>query len=278
MKKKMQWLRDRYNYSLIMLREMVRSDFKVKYQDSVLGYFWSVLRPLFLFGILYLVFTVGLRVGRDIDNWPVALLAGIVLWQFFIDVTKRGLTSVVRNGALLRKINFPRYIVIMSVTASALISLLINLGLVAVFAVISGVSLLPTLPVALLVIVQVFVFSLGLAFFMAALHVKFRDLEHIWDILLRGMFYTSAIIFPISLIVESGEYGLLAAKVLLMNPIAQAIQDFRYLAISSDVPSLWTLGEGNPALYVLPITLTVLTMLIGAWYFRRRSPYFAEDI
>lgn len=232
MKKKMQWLRDRYNYSLIMLREMVRSDFKVKYQDSVLGYFWSVLRPLFLFGILYLVFTVGLRVGRDIDNWPVALLAGIVLWQFFIDVTKRGLTSVVRNGALLRKINFPRYIVIMSVTASALISLLINLGLVAVFAVISGVSLLPTLPVALLVIVQVFVFSLGLAFFMAALHVKFRDLEHIWDILLRGMFYTSAIIFPISLIVESGEYGLLAAKVLLMNPIAQAIQDFRYLAIS----------------------------------------------
>lgn len=278
MKKKMQWLRDRYNYSLIMLREMVRSDFKVKYQDSVLGYFWSVLRPLFLFGILYLVFTVGLRVGRDIDNWPVALLAGIVLWQFFIDVTKRGLTSVVRNGALLRKINFPRYIVIMSVTASALISLLINLGLVAVFAVISGVSLLPTLPVALLVIVQVFVFSLGLAFFMAALHVKFRDLEHIWDILLRGMFYTSAIIFPISLIVESGEYGLLAAKVLLMNSIAQAIQDFRYLAISSDVPSLWTLGEGNPALYVLPITLTVLTMLIGAWYFRRRSPYFAEDI
>lgn len=278
MQNKLRSLRRRYNYSLIMMREMVRADFKVKYQDSILGYFWSVLRPLFLFGILYLVFTVGLRVGRGIDHWPVALLAGIVLWQFFTDVTKSGLKSVVKNGSLLRKINFPRYIVVVSGTVSAFISLLINFTLIVVFALISGVALLPTLPIALLIIVQVFVFSLGLAFFMAALHVKFRDIEHIWDVLLRGMFYTSAVIFPISMIAERGETGLLASKILLMNPIAQAIQDFRHVAISIDVPSLWTIGNGDIRLYILPILVTVLMLIIGAWYFKRRSPYFAEDV
>ena len=278
MQKKLRKLRARYAYSIILMREMVRTDFKIKYQESVLGYFWSVLRPLFLFGILYLVFTVGLRVGDRVENWPVALLAGIVLWQFFTDVTKGGLKAIVKHGSLLRKIKLPRYIVVVSGTVTSFISLLINFTLVIVFAVISGVPLLPTLPLVILIILQVFVFSLGLAFLLAAIEVKFRDVEHVWEILLRGGFYASAIIFPMSMIAERGETGIFISKILLMNPIAQAIQDFRHVAISPDVASLWTISGGDLMLYIIPVTITIITFVFGAWYFRRRSPYFAEDI
>jgi ABC-2 type transport system permease protein len=269
----------KYRYTLILLREMVRADYKVKYQDSALGYFWSVLRPLFLFVILYAVFAVGLRVGKGIENWPVALLAGIVIWQFFTDVTKSGLKIIVSNGSLLRKLKFPRYTVVLAGVMSALISMGINIILVIGFALVSGVPLLPTLPLLVFVLFEVFIFSLGLAFFLGALYVKFRDIQYIWDILLRGGFYASAIIYPISLIANGGENGALVAKILLIvNPVAQAIQDVRNFAVNPEIDSLWTLGGNNIWLYGIPVSISILTFVLGAWYFKRQSPYFAENI
>ena len=97
----------RYKYSVILLRELVRTDFKIKYQDSILGYIWSVLKPLFVFIILYVVFVLVLRVGADIKHWPVALLTGIVLWQFFTDVTSGALKSIVSNGNFVAKNKVP---------------------------------------------------------------------------------------------------------------------------------------------------------------------------
>lgn len=271
-------LRNKYRYSVLLLRELVRADFKVKYQDSALGYLWSVLQPLFLFTILYAVFAVGLRIGGDIENWPVAMLAGVVLWQFFADVTKSGLKTIVNNGGLLRKIKFPRYTIVISGTISSFVTLLINSVVVVVFAMINGVPVLSTMPLAILLVAEVFVFSLGVAFLLSAVYVKFRDIEYIWEILVRGLFYASAIIYPISVIVNLGQTGGIVAQALLMNPVAQAIQDVRHLAINPEIDSLWTISGGNIFLYMIPVVISLFAFIIGAWYFHKKAPSFAEDI
>ncbi len=271
-------LTKKYKYSLILLRELVRADFKVKYQDSILGYLWSILKPLFMFAILYAVFVRVLRVGRGVEDWPIALLTGVMLWQFFVDVASGSLKSIVSNGSLLRKIKFPRYIIVMSGTVSAFITLAINSIVVVLFAVVSGVrpswSLLWVVPL----VVQLFVFALGIAFFLSAAYVKFRDLKYIWDVVSQGLFYGSAIIYPVSFIVAIGDNGRLLAQAALANPAAQTIQDIRHIAINQDVPSLWTITGGSRIAYLLPIGVTILTFAFGAWFFRKRSAYFAEDV
>ena len=162
----------RYKYSVILLRELVRTDFKIKYQDSILGYIWSVLKPLFVFIILYVVFVLVLRVGADIKHWPVALLTGIVLWQFFTDVTSGALKSIVSNGNLLRKIKFPRYIIVVSNTISAFITLLINSLVVVLFGIFTGVTLSWEALLLIPLVAELFVFALGVAFFLSAVYVR----------------------------------------------------------------------------------------------------------
>lgn len=272
-------LHAKYRYSVILLRELVRTDFKIKYQDSALGYIWSVLKPLFIFVILYAVFIRVLRVGANIEHWPVALLTGIVLWQFFTDVTSGSLKSIVSNGSLLRKIKFPRYIIIVSHTVSALITLAINSVVIVLFAIINGVTVGWEILLVIPLLLQLFVFALGVAFFLSAVYVKFRDIQYIWDVISQGLFYGSAIIYPVSLIASiGGGVGDIITKIALANPIAQVIQDVRHLVISTGVPSLWTIGEGSLFLYIFPIGVSLGVFILGVWFFRRRSPYFAEDI
>ena len=278
MKKIAKSLKVRYHYAMILLKELVHTDFKLKYQDSILGYFWSVIKPLFLFAIIYMFFGVLLGIGRGVEHWPVALIAGIVLWQFFTDVTGNGLKAIVANGGLLRKIKFPRYIIIVSGTVSSLISLGINSIVVIIFGIVSGVPFTPEIFFAIPLVIEVFLFSLGVAFFLGAIYVKFRDIQHIWEIITRGLFYGSAIIFPVNMIMGFATYGPLIATIVLMNPVAQVIQDVRHLAVSPTINSLWTVSGENIWLYLIPIILSVAVFILGALYFKKRAPYFAEDV
>lgn len=272
-------LRAKYKYSLILLREMVRTDFKVKYQDSFLGYIWSALKPLFSFAILYVVFIKVLRVGGDIEHWAIALLVGIVLFQFFTDVTTGSLKSIVNSGGLLRKIKFPRYIIVVSNTISAFITLAINTAVVVVFAVFNQVGLDWHIILVPLLVAQLFIFALGVGLLLSALYVKFRDIQYIWEVIAQALFYGSAIIFPISHIYNIGHgWGQILGYIALANPVAQVIQDIRHLAISTEVPSLWTFSGGNIWAYTIPLAVTFLTFGVGAWYFRKQSPYFAENV
>ena len=117
----------------ILLRELVITDFKLRYQGSVLGYLWSLLKPLMLFAIMYVVFVHFLRFGKNIEHFAVAMLLGIVMWTFFTEATGQGMQAIVSRGDLIRKINFPKYIIVVSGTISALINLTLNLVVVFVF-------------------------------------------------------------------------------------------------------------------------------------------------
>lgn len=265
---------NKYRYSLILLRELVVTEFKLRYQGSVLGYLWSLLKPLFLFAILYFVFVFFLKIGEGIPHWSIAMLLGIVLWNFFSEITNNGVSAVVSRGDVIRKINFPKYVIVLASSVSALINLGLNFIIIAVFIVVSGVEITWSAPLILLYIAELFIFGLGIAFILSSFFVKFRDVNYIWEIIMQALFYGSAVIYPLAIVVEQ---NIFLAKLLLLNPIAQAIQDARHVLIDSANPTLFSL-TGDFWISLIPIAIVVATLCVGAWYFKKRSPYFAEEV
>lgn len=254
-----------------ILREMVSTDFKVRYQGSVLGYFWSLLKPLFLFAILYIVFTYIIPLGKDVEHYPVYLLLGIVLWNFFSETTTIGASSVVARGDLIRKISIPRYLVVIASSLSALINLGLSLIVVFIFALLNGV--VPSFSWLLIVplVLELYVFALGIAFYLSAVFVRFRDVTYIWEIVLQAGFYASAIIFPLALVPA------MYHKWFFLNPIVQIIQDARHAIATDTSITIWSTINSWYAI-VIPFLIVVVVAVIGGIYFKRRSKYFAEDI
>ena len=257
-----------------LLRELVITDFKLRYQSSVLGYMWSLVRPLFLSGILILVFGYALKIGAGIPHYPIYLLLGIVMWNFFVEATNNGLSSIVGRGDLIRKVNFPKYIIVVSGTISALINLAITMCVVFVFMAISHIGIRPAIAVFPLLIIELYVAALGMAFFLAALYVKYRDIGYVWELVLQVAFYATPIIYPLSLVAHKHST---LAKLMLLNPIAQIIQDGRYAMISPDTE---TLSKATHSLLAtaLPVVVIVVVMVAAAEYFRANSRYFAENV
>lgn len=265
-------LLQRYRYSIILLRELVITDFKLRYQGSFLGYLWSLLRPLAIFAILYFVFVHFLRFGADIPHFAVYLLLGIVLWNYFAEVTNNGVGAIVGRGDVLRKINFPKYVVVLAGSLSALINLCINLLVVAAFMFFVGAEPHPLVIIfAPLLILELFIFSLAMAFLLSALFVRFRDINYIWEVIMQGAFYATPILYPLAYVPE------IYARFLMLNPVAQIIQDLRYLLITPDSQTIGII-YGNEWARFLPIGVVLLIGVISACYFKKRSPHFAEDI
>lgn len=259
----------------ILLRELVVTEFKLRYQDSVLGFLWSLLKPLLMFAILYFVFGQLLRIGSDIEHYAVYLLLGIVLWNFFVESTSQGLSAIVARGDLIRKINFPKYIIVVSGTISALINLGINLVVIAVFMAINGVDLLATAPLVILPIMLLYILSLAIAFFLSAANVKYRDVGHIWDIVIQAAFYATPILYPISMVLErSATIG----HILMLSPVAQAIQDARYLLITHQTVTSSQLFSNRWYIGIIPYAITAVIVVAATIYFKRSSKYFAENV
>lgn len=258
----------------ILLKELVKTDFKLRYQGSVLGYLWALLRPLMMFAILYVVFCKFLRIGGDIPHYPVYLLTGTVMWSFFTECTMQGIQAIVSRGDLLRKICFPKYIVVVSATLTAVVNMLINLVVIIVFALINGV--IPSFSWLLVPfsLFELYLLSLGIAFLLGSINVKYRDITSIWEVFTSAFFYAIPIIYPISMVAD---VNATAAKVLLLNPIAQAIQDIRFNLITSESITAWSYLN-NPYIKAIPITIIAFVLLIGVIVFKRRSKYFAEEV
>lgn len=264
-------IKTRYRYSVVLLRRLVITDFKLRYQGSLLGYTWSLLRPLALFVILYIVFARFLKIGSDIPNYPIYLLLGIVLWNYFVEATTGSISAIVSSGDLIRKINFPKYVIILAGSFSALINLFLNLIVVGVFIFLSDIDLRPIAMLFPLFIGELFIFSLAMAFFLSAVFVKFRDIGYIWDVLLQGAFYATPILYPLSLVPIG------AAKILILSPISQIIQDSRYILIYDGTLTIGSIF--NSHIYrLIPVGIVLMSVVVASSYFRARSKYFAEEV
>jgi ABC-2 type transport system permease protein len=255
-----------------LLSELVRTDFKLRYQGSALGYAWSLLRPLLLFIILYVVFVKFLKLGTGVPHYPVYLLLGIVMWNFFVEMTMQSLGSIVGRGDLIRKIRIPRWIIVLSSSMSALINFSLNIVVIAVFMLINHVDLMRTIVWIPLIFAEVYLFALGISLFLSAAFVKFRDLSYIWEVIVQGGFYLTPILYPLSRITN-----LTLQKFIMINPMAQAIQDARYSIITHQTETAHRLFQGGFYEFI-PFIIVVLVMVIGLGYFRKQSKYFAENI
>ena len=266
-----QRIRTRYRYPAILLRAMVATDFKLRYQASLLGYLWTLLKPLAIFTILYLVFVQLLKFGSAMPNPGVYLLFGIIIWGFFAESTGLGLASLVQRADLLRKIDFPRYVVVLSVGVYALITFGLSMIVLVVFLVVARVPL--TLNVLWLpaLFVELAALSISLAFILSALYVRFRDVSYIWEVVLQAAFYATPIIYPLSLVPY-----VWAQKLLLLNPMAQIIQDARYCLVSDQTVTM-TKVFGSQWAHRHPHRHRRCARRVAIVFFRWRSPFFAEE-
>lgn len=250
------------------------TDFRLKFFGSALGYLWQLMRPLMLFGVLYVVFSLFLDVGDEVRFYPVALLLGIVLYSFFNEVTSRSVRSLVERENLVRKIDVPRMAVPLATLLTGLMNLALNLVPVFVFLLIAGGRPswgwleLPFL-IALLAL-----FALGASMGLSALFVRYRDVEPIWDVVLQIMFYASAVFFPIELVLDKNET---VAHLLACNPFLTIMQQARHAVVD---PSHATAVEalGSAALLLVPAALLVGTLVAGFRIFSREAPRIAEEL
>jgi len=232
---------------------------------------WSLLRPLLLFLILYTVFDRFLKFGAEIEHFAVYLLLGIVLWNYFTEVTSGSITSIFSRGDLIRKINFPKYVIVLSGCIAAFINLLLNFIVVGVFMIVSGVELRLEALLIIPLIIELTALAVAFAFFLSAAFIRFRDISYIWEVLMQAAFYATPILYPLTLIPEK------AQKLLLLNPVAQIIQDSRHALVTPDSITLRQVYDTDIILLV-PISMVAVVSVISILYFKKRSKYFAEEV
>ncbi len=268
-------LQERYHYALVVFKELVKTNFKLRYQGSYLGVLWSVLQPLMLFAVMYVVFVKFLKFTDGTPTFPISLLCGTCLWQFFTESTSMGMRSIVDRGDLLRKIHFPNYIIVAATTMGSMISLAINLGVVILFGFFAHAHYTWRVITVIPSILQLYAISLGVALLLGSLYVYFRDIDHIWDVILQALFYATPIIYPLSMVQKNPEVSW-AADFMMLMPTTQTIMDIRHNLLSPEyVPTIWTVVD-NKILCLIPYVLSVLVLWLGVHVFRKYSAKFAE--
>ena len=268
-------LKKRYHYAMVVFKELVKTDFQLRYQGSFLGMVWSVLKPLMLFAVMYVVFVKFLEFSDGTPTFPISLLCGTCLWSFFSESTSMGMRAIVDRGDLLRKIHFPNYIIVASTTMGSMISLGINLVVGILFGFFAHAHYTWRILLVPLSIIQLYCLGLGVALLLGSLYVYFRDVAHIWEVVLQAMFYATPIIYPISMVAQNKEFSW-AADILMLNPTTQTIMDIRHNLLSPEyVPTVWTMVD-NKLLCLLPYVLSAVILWLGIHVFRKYSAKFAE--
>jgi ABC-2 type transport system permease protein len=258
-----------------LTRALAVTEFKLRFFGSVLGYAWQVMRPLLLFGVLYLLFTRVLHAGAgDVPRYGVALLLGIVLFTFFSEATAAAVSSVADRENLVRKIEFPRLALPLSVVLTAVFNLGLNMCVVVVFLLASGgevrASWLELIPLVAILIV----FATGVAMLLSALYVRARDIKPIWDVVLQLMFYGSPIFYAIETVLQKHSFW---AHVLMLNPFTMVLQQARHAMVDPRYLTSWD-AIGPHWRLLIPLGIVALAFVFGYGVFRRAAPRLAEDL
>lgn len=257
---------------LHLTRTLAVTDFRLRFYGSAMGYLWQLMRPLALFGVLYVVFTQVINLGTDVPFYAVSLLMGIVMWGFVADSTGVAVRSLVERENLVRKIDFPRLAVPLSAVLTAVFNLALNMIPVFVFLLISGGEVrLSWLAFPFLALIMA-LWCTGLAMLLSIGFVRYRDVSPIWDVVMQAGFYISPIFYQLQSI--SGKNADLLQHLLLLNPFAVILQEARHVVIDPSYPTPADL-VGYPYL-LLPAAIVVLTIGIGFRYFSRQAPRIAE--
>jgi ABC-2 type transport system permease protein len=265
---------------------LAKTEFKLTFFGSALGYLWQLMRPLLLFGVIYMVFTVA-HIGTKGPFYPAALLLGIVLFTFFSESSGGAVACLVNRENLVRKIEFPRLAVPLATVLTALFNVVLNLVPVLVFLLAAGGSVrLSWLELPLLV-AMLAAFTAGLGMILSVGYVRYRDVKPIWDVVLQMTFYASGIFFAIAAVAGVKESGIPdttvfgvrvnIGHVLMCNPFAALLEQARHAFIDPRYPSA-AAALGGGALILVPIGIALATIVFGYLFFDREAPRVAEQL
>jgi ABC-2 type transport system permease protein len=266
---------DQAKYLARVLRVTAGAEYKLKYSGSALGYIWSVAKPLALFAMLYAVFGHIFNLGQVGPYYPVSLLIGIVLFGFFSDATSLGMFSLVMRESLLRKLSFPRVVVPTAATLTVAITFGVNAVVVAAFLVWKGIVPQPNWLLIVPLLLELYLFILGVAFILSTLFVRLRDIGQVWELTLQLMFYASPIIYPIGYLPPA------LKKIAFLNPFTQVLQDIRAIVLYPDLAkNRITIATSFDSSYarLIPIAIALGVFVGGLAYFRSQEHSFAEQV
>jgi lipopolysaccharide transport system permease protein len=256
-----QFIKERYNYRhLIWILAWV--EFKQRYKNSVLGYFWSLLEPLLMLGVLYLVFSNLMKV--PVEHYQLFLLQGIIMWGFFSRATSSSLLSIRFKPNLIKKIYFPRDIMVISGCTTALLMSLFESVVFIIFMALFQIPLSLNIVYLPCIIFLFYILTLGVSLALASLNVYYQDIQYIWALVLQIGFFATPVIYPLSV------FPPYLLKVLSYNPLAQVIYLARDVTLYSKVP--------NVASFVFVFLIAFVILGIGYAIFTRLEPKFAEEL
>ena len=247
------------------------TEYRLTYFGSVLGYLWALMRPLMLFGVLYLVFSQFLRFGDDIPHYRDLLLMNIMLYSFFSEATNSAVTSVLTRESLVRKMHFPRMVIPLSVVLTSMLNLAANLVAVMVFLLVDGIEPRATWLLAPLLLIPLVMFTAGIAMIVSSLYVSYRDVQPIWAVLTQLVFYGTPILYVIDTVPES------MREIIMANPLAGILEQARNWLVDPTAPGFVEAIGGFP-LALVPIGIFVAVCAFGLWVFNHEAPKIAERL
>jgi len=209
-----------------LIHELVTRDLKVKYRRSFLGYLWSLLNPLLMMAIQAFVFSHVFK--SDIENFPMYLICGNTLFNFFNEATTAGMDSILSNGALIKKVYIPKYIFPISRVASSFVTMLFSMGAIIIVMIATRSPIHLTAIMCWFPLLCLFVFCCGVALFLSALAVYFRDVKHLYGVVTMGLMYGTPLFYPISIIPENMQW------LIKINPLYHYINLFRHTLVYGD--------------------------------------------
>jgi ABC-2 type transport system permease protein len=284
--------------------ELAISQFKLRYTGSVLGYFWSLLKPAMIFAIMYFIFVDLFKIQDGTEFYGMQVLLGIVVWTFFAECTSSAMQAIASNGGLIRKAYFPRSILVIAASLSALFTFVINLLIVFVIAVgLHQIDISLRIIVVLPLLLELYLLALGVSLFLSALFVQFHDVSHLWEVLMQLLFYASGVMFSLTYVLQRLHLALEVGtttrqtphlfwivQVMAANPIMQNIEDLRHALLTPQAPWTELVVTGHlaavhqyaaldvPWEVPLPFLAVLLVVTFGALTFRFRARSFAENL
>jgi ABC-2 type transport system permease protein len=250
---------------------LATTDFKLRFYGSALGYLWTLARPFLFFGVVYFVFSEIVGLDKNVPHYGTYILFSMVLFQFFGEITGNCVVALVARENLLRKVRFPRLVIPLAVTLTALFNLGMTLIAVVIFALISGVY--PTwgwlqLPV---IVAIVALFATGVGLMLSAMYVRFRDVQPIWDVATQMLFYASPILYVSTVVPAAYQHPY------HVNPLASLFGQMRHAVIDPAAPTAAALIGGAPRL-LIPACIILVAIILGVWIFNREAPNIAENL
>ena len=247
------------------------TEFKKTYFGTVLGYLWSLARPLMLFGVLLAVFTQVFRIGSEVPNYPVLLLFNIVLFGFFQEATQTAVNSIVSQEGVVRKTQFPRLVIPLAVVLTSLFNLCLNLVVAFVFILAWGIAPTWTWLLFPLVLGLLFVITTAVSMIVSSLYPRFRDTAIIWSVLATVLFYATPVLYPMGIVPDTLE------DFLRLNPLVPLFEAARAWVIDPSAPGPINAAGGIDGL--LPaVAIYVATCVLAVWIFNREAPLIAEQL